>query len=701
MAATVRGACPLDCPDTCAWQLTVEDGRAVDLRGDREHPFTRGALCGKVDHYLDALHSPDRLLHPLRRVGAKGEGRFERVSWDEAIELVATGLKAAIARHGPESILPYYFAGTMGLVQGTVMGERLFGALGASRLDLTICTGASSAAMKATLGGHVGFDPEDLVHARLVVLWGANLLSSNVHQWRFVLDAREAGAHVVTIDPLRTDTARRSDEHVAPRPGTDAALALGLMRAVLDAGAEDRDWLERHTVGWPELEQRLAEWPVERAAEVCGLEEAVVRRLGDRLASTRPAAIRMGLGLQRHGGAAAAVRAVAAIPAVTGDWRHVGGGFLGMTSSHCPVDDSLAAAPPDLPMPAARTVNMSRLAEVLTELDGPPVAALVVYDANPAATAPDQLRVRRGLEGEDLFTVVLEQRLTDTADYADVVLPATMQPEHLDIQTAYGHNYVAWNEPALPPAGECLPNAEIFRRLAAAMGLDHARLRDSDLDVARQILDTPACRAAGITLERLRERGWLRAADFERGTAPFAEGGFPTASGKVELLSERLAARGHDPLVGYVPPAEAGDAELAGRYPLVLIAPAGRFYVNSTFASLPWHRSKMGPPRVHLHPVDAAARGVETGDEIRIWNDRGEFRAEAVVDDAARPGVAFTLKTQWPKLSPGGVNVNATTPVRDTDLGGGPTFHDNRVEVEAVGATARLALAAATAVSAS
>lgn len=681
MAATVRGACPLDCPDTCSWLVTVEGGRAVALRGDRDHPFTRGALCGKVNHYLDGLDAADRVLQPLRRIGAKGEGRFERVSWEEALELVAGGLRGAIDRHGPQSVLPFYFAGTMGLVQGTVMGERLFGALGASRLGLTICTGAARAAVRATFGGYVGPHPEDMPHAKLVILWGASLLSTNVHQWRLVLEARERGARVVTIDPLRTDTARRSDEHLAPLPGTDAALALGLMRAVLDAGAADRDWLERHTIGWPELEERLGEWPVERAARVCGLEEREVRRLGERLAATRPTMIRLGLGLQRHSGGAAAYRAICALPAVTGDWRHVGGGVVTLTSGQLLVQDRLAAAPPDLPRPPARTVNMSRLAEALTELDDPPVSALVVYDSNPAATSADQVRVRRGLAREDLFTVVLEQRLTDTTDYADVVLPATMQPEHADLHVGYGHHYGAWNEPAVAAAGECLPNAEIFRRIAAALGLGHPRLRDSDVEVARQLLDTPECRTAGITLERLRERGWLRAGTIERGTAPYADGGFPNASGKVELVSESLRAAGHDPLVGYVPPVEIADDELASRYPLVLVSPAGRFMTSSSFGSQPWHRLKSGPPRVHLDPGDAAVRGIETGDEVRVGNDRGSFLAEAVVDDTARPGVACTLKAPWAKLSPGGTTVNATTPERDSDAGGGPTYHDNRVEV--------------------
>jgi len=694
----VRGACPLDCPDTCSWEITVEDGRAVGLRGVREHPFTRGALCGKVNHYLDALHGDDRLLYPQRRVGAKGEGRFERISWDDALELTADGIRAAIARHGPESVLPYYYAGSMGVVQSWTTGPRLFASLGASRLGLTICTAAASSALRATIGGSVGFDPEDIGLAKLVILWGTNILSANVHQWRFVLEAQQAGAHVVCIDPIRSETAERCDEHIAPLPGTDAALALGLMRAVLDAGAEDREWLEEHTIGWPELEHRLEEWSVERAAETCGLDVDIVRTLGNRLAATRPSAIRVGLGLQRHGGAAAAIRAIVSIPAVTGDWRHPGGGALCMTAGHFPINVDGVAFPPDLP--EAREVNMSRLAEALTELDDPPITALAVFNANPAATVPDGNRARAGFARDDLFTVVLEQRMTDTARYADVLLPATMQPEHTDLHYAYGHLYLSWNEPAVEPPGEALPNSEVFRRLARVLGLDDPRLQQSDVEVAAAVLDTPTLREAGITVETLREQGYVRLPGLPRGTARYAEGGFPTPSGKVQLLSERLAERGVDPLVGYVPPREGGDAALAERYPLVLIAPAGRFFVNSTFASIPWHLRKMGPPQLHLHPTDATARGIASGDRVRVWNDRGEFELEALVDDAARPGVAFTFKSYWPGLSPGGSNVNSTTPVRDTDLGGGPTFHDNRVEVEVAALPKRqrhAAVAAATA----
>ena len=676
----MRGACPLDCPDTCSWLVEVEDGVAVGLRGDREHPITHGALCPKVNHYLDAVNGPGRVTQPLRRVGPKGEGRFEEIGWDEALAAAAAGLRGAIDRHGPESVLPYYFAGTEGMIQGWIMGPRLFGALGASRLQTTICTAAAGAALRSTYGGSVGMGPEDFAESQLILLWGANLLSTNLHQWRFVLEAQRRGAHVVAIDPLRTDTAERCDEHLAPRPGTDAALALGLMRVVLDEGAEDRDWLERCSEGWPELEARLAEWPVERAAETCGLPVERVLALGRRFAHTRPTGIRLGLGLQRHGGAGAAMRAILALPALTGDFRHVGGGLLCMTGGHFGgISPDRVRFPDDLPALPARTINMSRLGEALLETADPPVAALVVFDANPAASNPDHTRVHAGLAREDLFTVVLEQRLTDTALYADIVLPATMQPEHLDLHNAYGHHYVTLNLPASQPPGACLPNSEIFRRLAGALGLDHPRLQESDEQMARDVLDCDAARGAGITYERLRDEGSLRAT--VAGATPFADGGFPTPSGRLRLLAPELAEQGADPLIGYVPPYELEDAELAKRYPLALISPASRYVLNSTFASLPWHRTRLGPPRVHLHPRDADARGILAGARVRVHNDRGAFFAEAVIDDAAQPGVAFTFKQQWPQLLQPGEHVNATIPERDADLGGSPTFHDNRVEV--------------------
>ncbi|MET7970146.1 molybdopterin-dependent oxidoreductase [Micromonospora sp. NPDC005305] len=682
MARTTHpGACPLDCPDTCVWQLTVSDGRAVALRGDRDHPFTRGALCGKVNRYLDAVNGPDRLTTPYVRTGPKGAGRvaYRPASWAEAVERVAAGLRASIDRDGPESMLPYYFAGTMGHVQGWTMGQRLFAHLGASRLDTTICTGAARAALHSIYGGSVGFEPESIVAAKLVLLWGANPLATNLHLWPFVQQARERGAYVVTVDPLRTDTAARSDEHVAPLPGTDAALALGLMRHVRDAGAADEQWLAAHTVGWPELAARLDEWPVQRAAAECGLPVEVVRRLGDRIATTRPTAVRVGLGLQRHHGAGQAIRAICALPLVTGDFRHPGGGALVSTSGHHPIDEGRVVRPPGMPAPPARKLNMSRLATVLTGEADPPVTSLVVFNSNPAATAPDQNRLLAGLRRADLFTVVLEQRWTDTCDYADVVLPATMQPEHLDLHSSYGHHYTTLNLPVTRAPGEALPNTEIFRRIAAALGIDHPRFRDSDEDLARQLLaGTP------VSFEELRQKTYARTTGVPVGSAPFAAGGFPTADGRARLHDPSLARLGVDPLPGHTPPVEAADPELARRFPLVLLAPAGRFFMNSTFASLPWHARRTGPPRMHLHPDDAAARGLADGDAVRVHNDRGAFLAAVAVDEATRPGLAFTYKAYWARLSPGRATVNAVTAVRDTDLGEAPTFHDCRVEVEPV-----------------
>jgi anaerobic selenocysteine-containing dehydrogenase len=528
-------------------------------------------------------------------------------------------------------------------------------------------------------GGSVGFEPESIVEARLIVLWGANLLSANLHHWPFVYEAQKRGAHVVAIDPLRTDTAARCDEHLAPLPGTDAALALGLMRHVLDAGAADQAWLEAHTVGWPELQARLADWPVERAAAECGLDVEVVRRLGERIAATRPTAVRVGLGLQRHQGAGQAIRTICALPLVTGDFRYPGGGALCMTSGHHPVDRDAVVLPNGMPAPAARSINMSHLAAALTSEADPAITSLVVFNANPAATAPDQNRVHEGLRRDDLFTTVLEQRWTDTCDYADVVLPATMQPEHLDLHSSYGHHYTTLNLPVVRAPGQALPNTEIFRRVAAAMGLDHPRLRDTDEDLVRQLL-----RGTPVTFEELRERTYARTTGVAVGTAPFAAGGFPTPDGRARLLDPDLERNGVDALVGYTPPAATADPDLVERFPLVFIAPAGRYFMNSTFASIPWHVAKMGPPRVHLHPDDAAARGLVDGNAVRVRNDRGSFLAAVAVDDATRPGLAFTYKAYWARRSPGRANINAVTAVRDTDLGGGPTFHDTRVEVEGV-----------------
>ena len=687
MKRTVNGACPLDCPDTCAWQIEVEDGRAVRMRGRKDHPYTRGSLCGKVNRYLDAVYAPDRLTVPLRRVGAKGDGRFQEIDWDEAIGLTAAALQTTIDRHGAEAILPYYYAGTLGAVQGWSLGQRLFKHLGATELDTTICDAAAYAALRVTTHRPVGPDPEDFVHARLILVWGANLLSSNMHQWHFIHAAQQNGAHVVAIDPLPTDTAARCDQHLQLLPGTDGALAMGLMGELLAAGACDEEWLAECTVGWPELRERLADWNTARAAEICGLDVGEVQGLADRIITTRPTAIRMGLGLQRHGGGGAAYRAITVLGAVTGDFRHVGGGVLAQTSGRFdPVTVDLKE-PADLPLPPARTINMSRLAEALTaEAQDPAVHALVVWNTNPGATAPDQVRVQRGLRRDDLHITVLEHRLTDTALFADVVLPATMQTEHLDIHPSYGHHYLTLNLPAIDPVGQCLPNTEIFRRLATALGQTHPRLHDSDEELVRQFLDTDEARERGITFERLRETGYA-AIDDRTGTAPHAHGDFPTSDGRLHITVPALADAGLDPIPGYTPSFEGADTVLAERWPLILISPAHRFFLNSTFADLPGHLHMTGAPTVFLSPNDAAARGIEPGDQVEVANDRGAFRCLAAIHPRARDGVAWSYKAYWAKDGDGN-NVNATTPVRDADMGGAPTFHDNRVEVALLQQTA-------------
>jgi anaerobic selenocysteine-containing dehydrogenase len=670
----VAGACPLDCPDTCAWQVTVRDGRAVKLRGDKDHPFTRGGLCGKVNRFIDAVYAPDRLLEPLVRVGPKGDrASFRTASWDEAVAVAARGLQDAIDRHGPQSVLPYHYAGTMGLVQGWSLGNRLFAHMGASRLGYTICTGAATAALASIHGGKIGVDAEAIRHARLIIVWGANVMATNVHQWVFIQEAKANGAHVVGIDPLRTDTMDRCDEHLAPLPGTDAALALGLMRLLLDAGAADREWLEAHTDGWDDLEAELAHWPLARTAAVTRLDLDVIARLAHRIATTRPTAIRVGLGLQRHAGAGQAIRSIMAIPLVTGDYRHVGGGALCSAIDHHRMGAArVGELPRDLPTVAARTINMSRLSEALVAPLDPPIHALVVYSANPMATNPDQERLRRGMRRDDLFTVVIEQRWTDTCAEADVIFPATMQFEHLDVFRSYGHHYATLNRPAIAPLGQARPTTDVFRLLASALGLRHPRLHDSDEEILQQLIA-----AADIDAELLDKQGWVRDTGVEPDSTPYADGGFLTPSGRARLYDPAL---GEHAGIRYVAPVEVADEELAKRYPLALVSPAARYFLNSTFGSIDWHRARMGEPKVHLHPVDASPRGLAEGDAVRVHNDRGSFDCVVAVDERARPGVAFTYKAYWPRHT-GGATVNATTAVRDSDIGGSPCFHDNRVDV--------------------
>ncbi len=676
----VRGACHLDCPDACSWDVTVENGRAVDLHGARDHPFTQGNLCVKVNPYLEHTQSPDRLLHPLRRVGKKGAGEFERISWDEALDEISTRFQEVIAHHGSEAIWPCFGTGNQGFIQGNKgASHRLWNALGASQHRVTICAVAGAAGTALALGQSTGMNPEDLVHSKLIIMWGYNPLSTGNHAWRFISEARRNGAYLVAIDPIRTRSAAQADEHIPILPGTDAALALGLLHVVVRQGAEDAVYLERHTNDWELFRERILEYSPERVSTITKVPVETIVSLGQRLADTRPTAIRTSMGMQRHAGGGTAIRTINTIPAVTGDWQRAGGGTIYSTTGAFAANYTKLRQG-DLAPWTTRELTTTLMGRNLLELDDPPVKALFVYGANPAASSPQQDTLRRGLSREDLFTVVVENFPTDTVDYADIVLPSTMQTEHADMHNAFGHMYIQWNAPAVEPAGECLPHTEIFRRIARAMGLNEPCLYDSDEDLARAILDSDHSALEGITLERLKEQGWLRI-NVPRPYLPFANG-FPTESGKFEFNSTQASDAGLDPVPGFTPPAEVMDDELAQRYPLALIAHASHYFLNTVFGNMSEMRNRAGPRRVTLNPEDALTRGLVEGDIARIFNDRGSFEAEIVVSDIVQPGIAASTKGYWPKIIGDKANLNLTVAERDSDLGGGAVFHDNRVEIE-------------------
>ena len=684
----VRGACPHDCPDTCAMLVTIRDGRAIRVAGDPDHPFTRGFLCAKVNRYLERTYHQQRLTHPLRRIGKKGEGRFERISWDEALDEVASRLgEIARSADGPQAILPYSYSGTLGLIQGDTMDHRFFHLLGASMLDRTICSTAGGAGLRMTLGASIGADPEGMGESDLVLLWGTNTLTSNPHLWPFVREARERGARVIAIDPLRTRTAEQCDEWIAIKPGTDAALALGFMHVLFADGLEDADYLERYTIGADELRARAAVYDPARVATITGIPAERIISLAREYGRAKAAFVRINYGLQRHGGGGMAVRTIACLPAVTGHWRRAGGGVQLSSSGNFQFNRAKLFRP-DL-SPPVRTINMIRLGEALTTpnagVGGPAVRALVVYNSNPAAVAPERSEVVRGLAREDLFTVVLEHFLTDTADWADIVLPATTQLEHWDVHYSYGHHYVTLNRPSIAPVGECKPNSEIFRLIAARMGIDHPVMHDDDVELIRQALDSESDKFDGVTLEELLEKGYMRL-NVPRPYLPFATGNFPTPSGKCELYSQRLADMGVDPVPTYTPPYESASSspELAARFPLSLISSPAHQFLNSSFVNVDALRRGAREPELVIHPEDAIPRSVLNGTRVDVHNDRGSFSAVARVSDAVSEGTVWAPSVWWTKFSTDGRNANDTTSQRETDLGHGPVFYDNLVEVTAV-----------------
>ncbi len=671
----VLGGCPHDCPDTCSWVVTVRDGRAVDLRGNPDHPYTRGGLCSKVDRYLDRVYSPDRVLYPMRRTGPKGSGDFERVSWETALTEIAARLHEVADRHGAEAILPYFFAGNMGLIQYRGMDRRFFARLGASRLLTGICGATANAGIAATNGSYQGILPEQIVHSRLILLWGTNTIVTNLHLWRFVREAKAAGATVVVIDPLRTRTAAAADWHLRPRPGSDAALALGMMNVILAEDLQDSEYIERHSTGFADLAQRVKDYPPERAAELTGVDAADIVRLARMYASTRPALIRTCVGPEKHPNGGMLFRTIACLPVLTGAWRDLGGGLLHWTRELFDTAfNHRAVTRPDLAPSRTRVINMVEIGKVLNDPGlEPPVKALFVYDSNPAAIAPNQNLVLRGLARPDLFTVVHDLFMTDTARYADYLLPAASFIEQSDVIWSWGHDYLTLNRPAIEPAGESVSNTELFRRLAAAMGIDDPALQTSDEELIRSALETDHPIAAGITYEGLLERGYAKL-NLPADWRPYAEGGFPTASGRAELRSSVMEAKGFDPLPAYDPP------ERDARHPLTLVsAKTALHFLNSSYGASPRHAAAEIGPAVHISAPDAAERGIADGDLVRVFNQRGALEVPARVGAVAGPGVV-AMAHGWPRGSGGSANVLTSDGV--ADLGGGADMYSTRVQIE-------------------
>jgi anaerobic selenocysteine-containing dehydrogenase len=678
LARTVHSACPHDCPDTCAMRVTVEGGRVVRIQGDPDHATTQGTLCTKVSRYAERSYHAERVLHPLRRVGPKGAGRFERVSWDQALGDIAARL-AAIAARDPEAIVPYSYAGTMGLVQGEGMAARFFNRLGASQLDRTICSMAGGEALAATYGAKVGMHMRFFGESRLIVIWGSNSIASNLHFWTLAQQAKRAGAKLVCIDPRRTETADKCHQHIALLPGTDGALALGVMHELVTKEWLDRDYVERHVDGFAALRERALQWPAERAAAACGIGADEVRGLAHDLATIRPAAIRLNYGMQRVRGGGNATRLIALLPCLIGAWRHRAGGLLLSSSGwFAPIRNPALGCPELLAGRQPRTINMSTIGDDLlrdaSPAFGPKIEALIVYNSNPVAVAPQSQRVVAGFGREDLFTVVLEHFMTDTADHADYVLPATTQLEHLDVHTAYGHTDVMFNEAAIAPIGEARPNAQIFRDLAARLGFGEACFSDDDETLARQALHYERL---GTSFDALRERGW---AALPLPDAPFADGGFPTVTGRAQVDVPGLG------VPDYLPNYESAGSNpaLAERYPLAMISPPARNFLNSSFVNVQSLRSIEGEPLLEIDAEDAAARGIESGSMVRVFNDRGEYRCKAEVSPRARPGVVNGLGVWWRKFGVAGTNVNELTHQRLTDIGRAPAFYDCLVQVERV-----------------
>ena len=700
----VVGACPHDCPDTCSILTTVEDGKAIAVRGNPDHPFTKGRLCVKVNNYQERVYSDGRVLHPLRRIGPKGSGQFARISWDEALGEIADRWRAIIDEDGAQAILPYSYLGTQGILNGLNVGDPLFNKLGATVSERTFCDSGSCTAYMMTIGHTPGVDPESFVHSKYIILWACNTLSTNSHHWPFIEQAKRNGAKLIVIDPVRTRTARLADWHIPIRPGTDAALALAMIHVIIKEGLIDRDYVDRHTIGFDALAERVEAYTPEFAAAETGIPVEDIVKLARDYATTAPSVIRIGVAVERHAGGGQTVRAIACLPALIGAWKHVGGGLLQLPIWAFPVNWPNLMRP-DLQPANMRVINAWRLGPALTGGLGlnPPIRSLFVYNANPMAMVMEQEKIAQGLAREDLFTVVSEQFLTDTAKYADIVLPATTQLEQKDIMFSWGHLYLSYNNQAIAPLGESVSNTELFRRLAKALGFNDPFFFRSDDEMIEGSLDWSSPVLKGITVEELKKTGYARLAMPRPDEwAPHRDGEFPTPSGKCEFKSS-LAESGNfvaplfrqgyggdqsgepvDPLPHYIPPNENPKSApaLAERYPLSLISPKSHAFLNSSYGNLPEQLAVAGEQQaVILHPDDAQARGILAGEPIRVFNDRGAFEAVATISADVMRGVVVAPAGYWQRSTRKGATVHALTPPALADLGCAPTFSDILVQV--------------------
>ncbi|HYL93369.1 MAG TPA: molybdopterin oxidoreductase family protein [Alphaproteobacteria bacterium] len=690
MKKVVHAVCSHDCPDTCGVLITVDDGRATKIQGDPAHPVTRGFLCAKVSKYLDRVYSPDRLLYPMRRVKPKGQARveasdFTRISWDEAFSEITSRFRKISDEFGPEAILPYSYAGNMGILSFAGMAHRFFYRLGASQLDRTICASCGGDALITVLGRKMGTEPEQFAHSKYIIAWGANIHGTNVHLWPFIEEARRKGAKLVVIDPYLTRTARCADWYLPINPGTDVALALAMMHVIIGENLYDADYVSKYTLGFDQLKERVKDYPPARAARLTGLSAADIEKLAREYATTRPASIRLNYGTQRSQNGGMAVRAITMLPCITGSWKEVGGGLqLSLSQGH-PINDA-ALERPDLMLKSplgrpARVINMSELGKALTQVADPPVKAVFVYNSNPAVVAPNHNDVVRGFMRPDLFTVVHEQFLTDTTNYADLVLPATTFFEHKDMNKAYGHYFVQVSDQAIAPLGESKSDTDMFKELAHKMGFADDCFNQSVDQMIDLGLSGSDPKLKGITRERLEKEGHARLNLGDGPYLPFAKGGFPTPSGKAELYSEDLKTKGLDPIVTFIAPSESRHAEKAKKFPLELLSRKADNFLNSSFCNISSVQKMEQPELLEIHASDARKRGIADGSWVRVFNDRGEVRLKAHINGAVQPGVV-AARLQWSRFTPDGKAINALTSETLTDIGGGPTFYSCLVDVE-------------------